>query len=455
MDNERRKPMRAITVLGLAVLSALALSAVTASTASAVSLQLIKPASYPVSFTVSSGSFSAEAFLNGYNRTVTCKSQTTGQGNLQGEATGVATFEFHGCVLLGYYPCHSSGASSETIVTEPLAIDLVKLEKEDPEEELYPPGLALVPLSNQEVIAEFTCASGGVNGSWTGEVIGAVKHPQYGGGAANTLTADFMSGARTYDGRETELFYRNQGGQQSATANISASNFNLTLELGAEVELSTEEGGQHPEVVVAGGFPAAVSVATLPFEGFDAVLRQSGGGRTVTCKGATEAAAVTGSGEFDDLNSGQLMLTLHNCRENTFNATCTSSGQPAGTVVTESLPVHLAYLSDGKPGIVVEANQGSGKVAKMSCISGIVNIEVTGGVLGRVGNPALGEASFGLLLDMAAAKQGEEYVQEYTETAGGEAVSLFETTNGGKAKSASLELPGPLLTFGGPVMLAE
>lgn len=447
MVNEPKKSTRAIRIFALSFVSCLALAAASASGASATSLEAESPAELPLGFTVLSGGISAESG----GGTVFCKSQTEGYGKLQGEATGVATLEFHGCVMFAggtWTSCTSSGAESGRIVTTPLAIDLVKLKKENPEESYYPPGIALAPLSQQEVVATFTCAAGFVHGEWAGELIGAIEEPSLGGVAISYLTADFSSGAQTYDGRETSLLYSSDNGATFNKVTLSASSFDLEYGGGAKVRLSLEEGNQHPAIVVAGGFPAAVSVVPLPYEGFNAVLRQSGGGRTITCKGTSAVSAVTGSGEFDNPNSGHFVFTLHNCKESSIGSNCTSSGQSPGTVVTESLPMRLTYLSDGKPGIAFEENKSSGKVAQMTCAGGLLGIKVTGGVLGRVSSPAFGKSFSELSLKVGAVKQGEEYVQEYTKTAGGEAVSLFETTNGGSAKSASLELPGPLLTFG-------
>jgi len=199
----------------------------------------------------------------------------------------------------------------------------------------------------------------------------------------------------------------------------------------------------------SGGFPASFALAGEA----KVILR---GQTTIKCTTQGEVPALEGGGQFEDSVSGTATLKLHNCTE-AFNTACTTPGESEGTIVAAGLPIELAYLSDGEPGLVFLPSPETEQVAKAKCLGGFITVDVAGsGVLGRITDPAVGEASETLAIDLDAPEVGEgEYVQEYTETEAGLEYGLQMTVNGGKAKPAALEAESVASFDDGGVELTE
>jgi hypothetical protein len=127
----------------------------------------------------------------------------------------------------------------------------------------------------------------------------------------------------------------------------------------------------------------------------------------ITCKKSA------GTGTLENTTTGTFQLTLHECTE-PFGGACTTAGQPAGTVKTTVLPVHLATVEDPAaatkvgPGVLVTpAAGGTGRhFATFSCpIIGERKVEGNG-VIGTITAPKCGESSTQATISFTAASQG-------------------------------------------------
>ncbi len=416
MTSSQSRPRRTIRALTAALMSCMAVAAVVVPSASAVSIHTT--AEFPAAFEVSGGPFLAKSAEGDY---ISCEGETTGSGRMDGSAAGVATLEFHGCTpSFGSFNCTSAGAATGTIVTEPLAVELTSISGGEA-------GVMFSPISANSTFAAFHCG-GVVPVVWSGKAIGEITKPgfnQYSSQMSVSLPNEAITEADS--GQEAKLTMLVNGGKPSDTV----LNGNAGLNFEYEFELSEEEAADgHPDLAIPGGFPATFSATASGVSESKLVLRN--GTDTVTC---TKPEG-SGTGEFLDPSSGSLTLTLHNCSEE-LGFKCTSAGQANGTVKTNSLPIHLTYLSDGTPGIALMANEASGKVMEMVC-GGFISVVVKGGVLGAVYAPELGEAAQGVSAFMNSVKKGEGYAQEYTHTEAGEEVGLQTEIAGGSAEPASL-----------------
>lgn len=424
MTAKPKDSRRTIRVFAIALASCMALIAASASSAFALSWQ---GGEYPTEFVASGSAFHGASYTN----SVTCKSETVGAGNLVDETSGTVTLTFKGCVAPvggSWVNCQSSGQPKETVVTEPLSMSLAELPGEEA-------GVVLDPNDSENVFAEFACW--GLPVKWTGAVIGELTDPDIGGGPSTTLSIDFdASGSeqeftQTYHGWNAQL-EQSWNNWESHDLGLSGS---LELDLGEEVTLSPE-GPDHPHVTSSAGLPTTVSM----YSEAKVTLRPTGSGRVVNCTGSESSPAVSAIGEFGSF-AGEAELTFRDCKESTLNASCTTAGEPTGTVKTKVLPVRLTYLDDGSPGIAFEANESSGKFAEMSCVGGFVKLVVTGGVLGSITNQ-FGVQAFNLNADVNAVSEGEGYAQEYTETESGEGLGLLASSNHGEPQAEVMDMQG-------------
>jgi hypothetical protein len=387
-----------------------------ASSAGAVSF---RPAeTLPVEFSVGGNGL----FIHESGAAYQCTGETTGSGTIEGEASGTVTLEFHGCNR-GGLSCTSSGAEKGTIVTAPLAMDLTEIAGEEGL------GLVLDPTGNDN-FADFYC-SYLLKMEWVGSLIGKITAPA----GYNSYSSEFtfelaaIEGTQLYTetahGRKTHLAsYVNGGEDQGISVD---GDVNLDIAYDQELYISPE-GNDHPDIVPAKGFPAPFVAGT----GEKVVLRTPA--TTVTCTESEESWAGSGSGEFNDSSSGEVEFTFHSCKA-PGGIKCTSPGQAKGTVKTKPLPVELTYLSDAGPGLAL----GSTAFMEMEC-SFLLKIVVSGGVLGTIPVPALGESWFSLESGIHAVEQGGKFVQEYTQTEGGEPFGLQAVVNG-ETEAATLDMP--------------
>jgi hypothetical protein len=163
-------------------------------------------------------------------------------------------------------------------------------------------------------------------------------------------------------------------------------------------------------------------------------------GLTVTC------GKFSGSQTYTNSTSGTLRLTFtEDCKESFFGTTCSSAGEPSGSITTEPLSFELATLqraASGEskvPGVLIKP-PASGIFASFNC--GLVNITITGnGVLGKITSPGCGGKSKTSTIAFEATAHGvqryktlESTATEYSLMKGGntaaqEATGTVTTTN--------------------------
>ena len=119
----------------------------------------------------------------------------------------------------------------------------------------------------------------------------------------------------------------------------------------------------------------------------------SGVSRLSSANGTTiECSKGSGSGQATSSTTGEGTYKLEGCKSSLLS--CTSAGQPSGTIQLETAVTHLVYLDalHTIPGVLATP-PASGVFAKFTC-GGIVTVEVKGnGVMGRITSPKCGEKS--------------------------------------------------------------
>lgn len=174
----------------------------------------------------------------------------------------------------------------------------------------------------------------------------------------------------------------------------------------------------------------------------------SGEGRIYTPTFFIACTTVTGSGTFTSSTEGTIQLTTHACKA-PLNINCTSSGQPAGTITTTSLPFHLKTTLAGTPAMLITPN--SEHFASFVC-SGLAAAVGGNGIIAEITDPGYNEKSSTATLVF---KQSEG-MQEPTTVAGSETeYAPVVSFGGGPLIPFGLE-SAPLLTFTeGAVTLTE
>jgi hypothetical protein len=159
---------------------------------------------------------------------------------------------------------------------------------------------------------------------------------------------------------------------------------------------------------------------------------------TVTTESQTKrscSGSSAGTGSFTSGTGGPLKLTLAGC---TFgSASCTSAGQPTGSIATRSLTANLVYLDAAhtKFGLLLSPS-GSETVAEFDC--GFFGHFVwTGSLIGQITKPSLGATSAQATLILNSTSSG---VQTYQQVEGtGVKHRITESRNGGAADGLALE----------------
>ena len=84
----------------------------------------------------------------------------------------------------------------------------------------------------------------------------------------------------------------------------------------------------------------------------------SGGTALLTGATASHCESVTGTGEFDETGeTGHIELAFHECTEQVFGSSCTTPGEPEGTIKTTELPFHLKTTTgDQTPAMLITTN---------------------------------------------------------------------------------------------------
>lgn len=136
------------------------------------------------------------------------------------------------------------------------------------------------------------------------------------------------------------------------------------------------------------------------------------GGTVVTCEGVKGAAEFEAGG-----TTGTLNLTFGgDCTENILGTKCNSTGEPAGSILTTTLPFHLVTLANEKPGVLITPNAATGKFAEFACANGLLPVTLTGnGVIGTIAEPKCKETKSQATLSFTTTATG---VQQHTTVAG-------------------------------------
>ncbi len=383
MIHESRKPRRPRGAFALALFSALALTAAIAAPASATSLQF--KGEYPKSSYVVSDS--TGTILETKESIRSC-GDITGSGSYSGESSAYLQLEIAGC---------SSLCPGEAMVTSPLAVDFTSL----PAAEGGGPIVVLDPVGT-EVFAK--CGS---TPRLEGSLIGEIASPEEGYWSTGmTLQFEGEGGeqdhSETFRGRTTGLDLILSGNPFPVSLN-----FSIDLEFEEEFELSSEEDG-HLDLELSGAGEGS-------FSGLASFFRLNSAEAEVACKDFDEEFNWPGvtSGQFLSSVQGDMSLTFTGCKMfGIFN--CTTPGQKAGTIATDSLPLEPVYLSDGQPGIAISSNESTGRVLEASCFG--IKFKVSGDVLAY----SYSKGGWGAPNSFTAVSTVEEgAAQEYTETQDG------------------------------------
>jgi hypothetical protein len=185
--------------------------------------------------------------------------------------------------------------------------------------------------------------------------------------------------------------------------------------------------------VLVYALPSAASAADIPLhlnpspvgsktvDGIGEAKLSTTSGLTVTCNSWSGSATFETGG-----TTGSLDLTFSgDCRENIFGTTCTSSGQPSGTIKTTTLPFHLNTLANSKPGVLVTPSTGTTHFATFTC--GFITTKVEGnGVIGTITSPECGKSSTSATISFKATSHGQ---QEHKKIAGTE--TIYDLNSGG------------------------
>jgi hypothetical protein len=154
-------------------------------------------------------------------------------------------------------------------------------------------------------------------------------------------------------------------------------------------------------------------------------------GMTISC--SSGSGTVQSSGK----TTGSAAYVLHGCKETAtiFKFSCTSEGQPAGTVKLATATGHLVYLDENhtRPGVLATPPE-NGVFAKFSCAGGFSSVEVKGnGILGEVTAPACGQTSSASTVVTQTSSHGVQKTRQIEET--GTVYNLTASINGGPFES--------------------
>jgi hypothetical protein len=152
-----------------------------------------------------------------------------------------------------------------------------------------------------------------------------------------------------------------------------------------------------------------------------------------------ECTAGKGSGQATSKTTGEGSYSLSGCTSVILGipVSCTSAGQPSGTIVTGLSVTHLVYLDEAhkKPGVLATPPTG-GVFAKFTCA--MVTVEVKGnGVLGEITAPLCGQTSKTGTLVARTSAPGTQQYRQVEET--GTQYDMTVSFNGGAFETAGTD----------------
>jgi len=180
--------------------------------------------------------------------------------------------------------------------------------------------------------------------------------------------------------------------------------------------------------------PAPVGVKTVDGEG-ESFLK--GGFGTI------KTTSWSGTATFTSSTTGTIVFTWKGFSSPT--GTCTTAGQPAGTVVSTELPFHLVTVRHEHnaaitgPGVLITPNAATGAIAHFDCPL-FPNTTITGnGLVGTITNPACNASS------------KEPTISFTSKSAGVQTHTTVVSTNAGVVGATPTSYG--LQAFGGPASL--
>lgn len=140
---------------------------------------------------------------------------------------------------------------------------------------------------------------------------------------------------------------------------------------------------------------------------------ENDGTESISCTSVTGNATLTTT-----TSTGHVVLTFHGCRETEtiFKFSCTSAGQPSGTIKTNTLTSHNVYL---KPNKVTPALLLTGVNVTFTCAGGFSQKTVTGEVLGHIEIPNCNtyQKHHTVIFERSATVHGTQKYETVTEAA--------------------------------------
>jgi len=154
-----------------------------------------------------------------------------------------------------------------------------------------------------------------------------------------------------------------------------------------------------------------------------------GGSLTWTTGMVISCTSTTAAGSFSTTTEGKVSIVFHACTS-PIGVTCTSPGQPAGTVAI-SAKFDAIMVSTNKPGLlltpegVFEPTSGQKTLWEMSCL-GFVERIFGRGLIGTISAPGCGVASSTGTVTFSSSSSGHQEDKTYT----GITYDLASTLNG-------------------------
>ena len=404
--------------------------------------------SYPAPF--SSSSEEASVLYGGSFR-FTCESHTT-SGEFTDPHTGWIQMTFKECED-NIFESECSTSAGGVITTQTMTFHTVYLKPAEAEKSHERPGIVIMPNEGTGKFAEFSCTEEeGLEVAVKGTgLLGTVTEPAIGEGSSSAIsvalnaTGEGQQHTETLGGETFGLNVSYNGNEPEAAYQAAGTNA-LTLAGEAEATTATDTSSFEPTETPSFEEAPAVSLPSYP------TAFTSSGGENVWASGGSSfgCESTTGEGEFTSAHTGSTRLRFEGCAESVFGTKCTTPGHAAGTIVSQELILHTAYLkSEGlheAPGVAITPEHATGTFAGFACFGGLTRYVVKGnGLLGTVTEPGLEEAFSSAAVEIAATEEG----QQHTETAEGEEFGLEASVNGSELEPLSLSA-GTALTLSGP-----
>jgi hypothetical protein len=132
------------------------------------------------------------------------------------------------------------------------------------------------------------------------------------------------------------------------------------------------------------------------------------GGETFKCK------TTSGQGAFNTTTTGSMDLSFHGCSTTVFGFTfsCTTEGQPTGTIVTAPLEFDLIRIDGGGNGIRLKPTAPSTAVAHFGCAG--VQKTLGGSIIGTLTSPGCDVQSNTATVDFNVSQHGVQEHRKWT-----------------------------------------